>query len=205
LVLAPFRRKGMKNDEAPGRTPSAQQNAPAEKVAPALKSGQRKAPETTGQAAEPESDKKQLKTQKMDKDAPAAPAAKGSSDADGNANVKSKSTSESGAGAASSPNKSADEGKHSATGQGEAGAANLTSEQHTKITGIIRQHKVAPTQLNVSVRVGTRIPDSVHFYPLPREVFVIYPEWRGYDYIMVGDEILVIDPSTHQIVAILEA
>jgi hypothetical protein len=197
--------QGMKNDEAPGRTPSAQQNAPAEKVAPALKSGERKAPETTGQAAEPESDKKQLKTQKMDKDAPAAPAAKGSSDADGNANVKSKSTSERGAGAASSPNKSADEGKRSTTGQGEAGARNLTPEQHPKITGIIRQHKVAPTQLNVSVRVGTRIPDSVHFYPLPREVFVIYPEWRGYDYIMVGDEILVIDPHTHQIVAILEA
>jgi hypothetical protein len=197
--------QGMKNDEAPGRTPSAQQNAPAEKVAPALKSGERKAPETTGQAAEPESDKKQLKTQKMDKGAPAAPAAKGSSDADGNANVKSKSTSEGGAGAASSPNKSAHEGKRSTTGQGEAGAANLTSEQHTKITGIIRQHKVAPTQLNVSVRVGTRIPDSVRFYPLPREVFVVYPEWRGYDYIMVGDEILVIDPRTHQIVAILEA
>jgi hypothetical protein len=198
--------QGMKNDEAPGRTPSAQQNAPAEKVAPALKSDQRKTPETTGQAAEPESDKKQLKTQKMDKAAPAAPGAKGSSDADGNADVKSKSTSESGAGAASSPNKSVDEGsKRSATGQGEAGAGNLTSEQHTKITGIIRQHKVAPTQLNVSVRVGTRIPDSVHFYPLPQEVFVIYPEWRGYDYIMVGDEILVIDPRTHQIVAILEA
>ena len=195
----------MKNDEAPGRTPSAQQYVPAEKVAPTLKSDQRKTPETTGQAAEPESDKKQLKTQKMDKDAPAAPAAKGSSDADGNANVKSKSTSESGAGAVSSPNKSADEGKRGTTGQGEAGAANLASEQHTKITGIIRQHKVAPTQLNVSVRVGTRIPDSVHFYPLPQEVFVIYPEWRGYDYIMVGDEILVIDPRTHQIVAILEA
>jgi hypothetical protein len=200
--------QGMKNDEAPGRAPAAQQNAPAEKVAPALKSGQRKAPETTGQAAEPESDKKQLKTKKMDKGAPAAPAAKGSgsSDAEGNANVRSKSTSESGAGATSSPNKSANEGRHSTTGQGvAAGAGNLTSEQQTKITGIIRQHKVAPTRLNVSVRVGTRIPNSVRFYPLPREVFVIYPEWRGYDYIMVGNEILVIDPRTHQIVAILEA
>ena len=62
---------------------------------------------------------------------------------------------------------------------------------------------MAPAQLNVSVRVGTRIPNSVRFYPLPREVFVIYPEWRGYDYIMVGNEILVIDPRTHQIVAIL--
>jgi hypothetical protein len=198
--------QGMKNDEAPARAPAAQQNAPAEKVAPAMKSGQRKAPETTGQAVESETDKKQQKIQKMDKAAPAVPAAKGSSDADGKANVKSKSTSESGAGAASSPSKSADEGKRSTTGQGAAaGAANLTSEQHTKITGIIRQHKVAPTQLNVSVRVGTRIPNSVRFYPLPREVFVIYPEWRGYDYIMVGNEILVINPRTHQIVAILEA
>ena len=113
--------QGMKNDEAPGRAPAAQQNAPAEKVAPALKSGQRKAPETTGQAAEPESDKRQLKTQKMDKGAPAAPAAKGSSD--GNANGRSKSTSESGGGAASSPNKSADEGKRITTGQGAAAGA----------------------------------------------------------------------------------
>lgn len=100
--------QGMKNDEAPARAPAAQQNAPAEKVAPALKSGQRKAPETTGQAAESESNKKQLKTQKMDK---GAPAAKGSSDADGNANVRSKSTSESGAGATSSPNKAAKIGR----------------------------------------------------------------------------------------------
>ena len=46
--------QGTKNDEAPGRAPAAQQNAPAEKVAPALKSGPRKAPETTGQAAEPD-------------------------------------------------------------------------------------------------------------------------------------------------------
>ena len=37
------------------------------------------------------------------------------------------------------------------------------------------------------------------------EVDAIYPEWRGYDYILVGDEIVVIDPRTHEIVAILEA
>ncbi len=64
---------------------------------------------------------------------------------------------------------------------------------------------MAPAQLTVSVRVGTRVPDSVRFYPLPQEVFVIYPAWRGYDYILVGNEILVIDPRTHEIVAIIEA
>ena len=62
-----------------------------------------------------------------------------------------------------------------------------------------------PVQLNISVRVGTRVPASVHFYPLPTEVVEIYPEWRGYDYILVGDQIIVVDPRTHEIVAILEA
>jgi hypothetical protein len=59
--------------------------------------------------------------------------------------------------------------------------------------------------LNVSVSVGTRIPATVHLYPLPVEVINIYPEWRGYDYVLVGDEIVVIDPRSHEIVAILEA
>ena len=57
----------------------------------------------------------------------------------------------------------------------------------------------------MSINVGTRVPDSVHFYPMPQEVVVIYPEWRGYDYILVGDQVLVIDPRTHEIVAILDA
>jgi hypothetical protein len=64
---------------------------------------------------------------------------------------------------------------------------------------------VESAHLNVSVQVGTRVPESVHLYPLPAEVFVIYPEWRGYDYIVVGNQILVINPRTHEIVAILEA
>jgi hypothetical protein len=202
----------MKNDEAPARAPAAQQNAPAEKVAPALKPGEQKAstkkgPETIGQAPKaPESDKSQMKkSQTMDK---AGPAAKGSSDANGGPN-KSKSTNstaESAPGAAPPAAKSADEGKKSTTGQGAAAVSTkLSTEQHTKITAIIKQQKVAPAKLNVTVRVGTRVPDSVRFYPLPAEVFVIYPEWRGYDYILVGDEILVIDPRTHEIVAIIEA
>src|ERR1039458_5755379 len=134
--------------------------------------------------------------------------AKGSSDANGGPN-KSKSTNstaENAPGAATPSTKSADESKKSTTGQGAAAvSAKLSTEQRSKITTIIRSHKVEPAKLNVTVSVGTRVPDSVHFYPLPAEVFVVYPEWRGYDYILVGDEILVIDPRTHQIVAIIEA
>jgi len=41
--------QGTKADEHPGRAPAAQQNAPAEKMAPPLTQRTHKAPETTGQ------------------------------------------------------------------------------------------------------------------------------------------------------------
>ena len=94
---------------------------------------------------------------------------------------------------------------HGQAGQGAAGAAMLSTEQRTRISTILRQHKVASEHLNVTVAVGTRVPASVHLYPLPVEVIDISPEWRGFDYIMVGDEILVIDPATRDIVAIIGA
>ena len=193
--------QGMKNDEAPARAPAAQQNAPAEKVAPAMKPGEQKAgtkktPDTIGQAPKASGAAADVKAgTKGDVKSEATP--KDSEKSSENAGTKE---------AAPASAKPAGEQNRATTGQGAAaGSAKLTTEQRTKITTIIKQHKVEPARLNVTVSVGTRVPDSVHFYPLPVEVFVVYPEWRGYDYILVGDQILVIDPRTHQIVAILEA
>jgi hypothetical protein len=31
------------------------------------------------------------------------------------------------------------------------------------------------------------------------------PQYRGFDYVMVGDQILIIDPATYEIVAVVEA
>jgi hypothetical protein len=33
----------------------------------------------------------------------------------------------------------------------------------------------------------------------------IEPEWRGFEYFLVGDEIVVVDPATLEIVAVLPA
>ena len=82
----------VKTDETPAKAPVAQQNAPVQKTAPAVNSEQSKTSETTGQAAPTTSasDKKELKTQTMKKDAAAVAAGKASSDADGKAKVKRK-------------------------------------------------------------------------------------------------------------------
>ncbi len=90
---------------------------------------------------------------------------------------------------------------------GQAGAAaKLSTEQRTRITTVIRDQHVQPlTSVNFSIAVGTRVPRDVRFHPLPREVVTIYPEWRGYEFVLVNNQILVIDPRTFEIVAILEA
>jgi hypothetical protein len=96
--------------------------------------------------------------------------------------------------------------ERSQTTVGVAGAGvQLSTEQRTKITTVIREQRVAPVNdVNFSISVGTRIPREVSFHRLPAEVVTIYPEWRGYDYILVRDQILVIDPRSHEIVAILD-
>jgi hypothetical protein len=91
------------------------------------------------------------------------------------------------------------------TGQAGAGAK-LSTEQRTKITTVIKEQHVQPvTNVNFSISVGTRVPRSgVTFHPLPVEIVTFYPQWRGYEYILVRDQILVIDPRTGEIVDVID-
>jgi hypothetical protein len=95
----------------------------------------------------------------------------------------------------------------SQTTTGQAGAgAKLSTEQRTKITTVIRDQRIAPVNnVNFSISIGTRVPREVSFHPLPASVVTIYPEWRGYEFFLVRDQIIVVDPRTLEIVAVLEA
>ena len=72
---------------------------------------------------------------------------------------------------------------------------------------MIRNEHVAPiSNPDFAVTVGSRIPrERVDLRPLPSEVFTIYPQWRGYEFFLVRDEIIVVDPRTLEIVAVLPA
>ncbi len=105
-----------------------------------------------------------------------------------------------------SDQKNASEGKAGAT-TGQAGAgAKMTTEQRTTIRTSITKQSVKPvTNINFSISVGTRVPRTVGFHPLPAEVVTIYPAWRGYEFFLVNSEIIVVNPRTLEIVAVLEA
>lgn len=94
------------------------------------------------------------------------------------------------------------------TGQGAAGSgsASLNTEQRTKIKNTIRSTNVSKTtNVNFNVSVGTVVPQTVTLHPLPTTVVEVYPQWRGYRFILVEDEIIIIEPGSYRIVAVIDA
>jgi Protein of unknown function (DUF1236) len=86
-----------------------------------------------------------------------------------------------------------------------AATAAPPAEKQTQIVSAIKQEKVEEaTNVNFNISIGTAVPSSVRYYPLPARIVEIYPEWRGYDFIRVRGKYIIIRPQTHEIVYIIE-
>jgi hypothetical protein len=82
----------------------------------------------------------------------------------------------------------------------------LSSDQRSKISAVIgRGGGARVTNVNFNISVGTAVPRDVHVEVLPEDIVSIVPEYRGFDYIVVGDQILIIDPESLEIVTIIES
>lgn len=58
-----------------------------------------------------------------------------------------------------------------------------------------------PARAGIDIRVGVRVPSEIEVRPLPEEVIVLAPEYRGYDYFIDSDdEIVFVSPESHEIV-----
>jgi hypothetical protein len=62
----------------------------------------------------------------------------------------------------------------------------------------------ARTDVNIHVNIGERLPERVRPRPLPSDIVTIVPEYRGYDYTVVNDEIAIVDPRSHEVVDVIE-
>ena len=112
-------------------------------------------------------------------------------------------------------------GTTSSTIQLKSGAAQLSADQHSQIkTAVARgsSPRVDRRLINFCVSIGSRVPQSVQVVTLPDELVRIVPQYRGFnhfmisyrtkdpgggDYFFVKDELLIIDPQTLEIVAII--
>jgi hypothetical protein len=83
-------------------------------------------------------------------------------------------------------------------------SANLNESQRTRVSASIAKLNVAPVNnVNFSLSVGTVVPREVRFQPLPAEVVEVMPQYRGYDFFVVRDDIVIVEPSTYKIVDVL--
>jgi hypothetical protein len=93
-----------------------------------------------------------------------------------------------------------------ASGQMQGAKVNLSTQQRTQIRRTVINARGAPRvgHVDFDVRVGTAIPrDRIHIVPVPEMLVQIDPSWSGFLYFVYEDEVVIIDPSDMQIVAIL--
>ncbi len=78
-------------------------------------------------------------------------------------------------------------------------------EKCAQIVSAIKSEKIQETNINVNVSVGTVLPASVHFYPVPQRIVEIYPEWRGYEIVLIHGRYVIVQPQTRTIVYVIES
>ena len=84
----------------------------------------------------------------------------------------------------------------------------LSEHQRTRLSSMLSERvdrmDITPIpRTRISVSVGRRVPRSIRLYNLPPDVVRIYPHFRGDRFVLVEDEIVVVDPDTRHVVAVL--
>ncbi|MDX8483209.1 DUF1236 domain-containing protein [Mesorhizobium sp. VK24D] len=85
---------------------------------------------------------------------------------------------------------------------------NVTVEQKTQITQIIHETHVQPVaSVDFDISVGVQIPrHKIRLHRLPARIVKIVPAYVDFEYFVLADgRIIIVDPDTFEIVAILEA
>jgi hypothetical protein len=81
------------------------------------------------------------------------------------------------------------------------GSLTLTTEQQQIVRRYARQR--AGSRVTVDVREGRPLGREVELHELPEEVFVEVPELREYRYVVSGNQIILVDPSTRVVAEVI--
>ena len=78
----------------------------------------------------------------------------------------------------------------------------VTERERTTIQKSIDVQK-ARVNIDINLNIGSPVPRSVTLYPLPAAIIDINPRWRNYRYVVVRDEIVIINPQTYVVVEVI--
>ncbi|MEK4034685.1 DUF1236 domain-containing protein [Methylocystis sp. IM3] len=88
--------------------------------------------------------------------------------------------------------------------EGQGGRLQLSERQQNQVRQILEQRGARSfTRNDFNLQIGAVVPPNVQFYPLPPDVLAMAPQFRGYDYVMVDNDVAIIDPGTREVVTVL--
>jgi hypothetical protein len=84
-------------------------------------------------------------------------------------------------------------------------SASLDPQKKTRVTTAFEKVNVRPvTNVNFSVSIGVAVPRTIEVHPVPASIVEIVPQYRGYDFFIVREEVVIVEPRTHKIVDVIE-
>jgi hypothetical protein len=83
----------------------------------------------------------------------------------------------------------------------------LSRDERTRVSArfssTIDRMNVRPiSRSRLSVSIGATVPRSIHLYSVPADIVSIYPRFRGMRFVAVEDDIVIVSPDSHRIVAV---
>ena len=92
------------------------------------------------------------------------------------------------------------------TQRGQTASTTVNDQQRTQIIEKLRSDRTAArtTQnLNIQVNIGQPLPPRVRPRALPPDIVRIAPQYRGYEYTVVEDEIVIVEPRSRRVVDVI--
>jgi len=82
----------------------------------------------------------------------------------------------------------------------------LTSQQRARIHNVVLHRdfsRFRVTNVNFDIRIGVFVPRSFRLFVIPEDIVFIVPRFRHFRFFVFDDELVIVDPFTFEIVAII--
>jgi hypothetical protein len=90
------------------------------------------------------------------------------------------------------------------TQQTNTASTKLSETDRSKVVSTLKQERTTSReQINVQVNIGERLPPRIRARPLPATIVQIMPAYRGYEYVTVRDEVMIVRPGTREVVDVI--
>jgi Protein of unknown function (DUF1236) len=87
----------------------------------------------------------------------------------------------------------------------QTGARELSLEQQTKMADAITRDAGAPLPgARFSLAIGSAVPADVPLRAVPGSLDAVAPEFRGASYVVVEEQIAIVDTGTRKILAVIQ-